>query len=74
MPFSIFGSGGSERSKRITINKDEIFEKYLQERIIAVADKIVENSSTYKYLLSELVQIRYDITKRIAGNPILSNR
>jgi hypothetical protein len=74
MPFSIFGSGLSERSKRITINKDEIFEKILQERIIGVVDKMVANSSTYKFLLSELVQIRYDITKRISGNPILSNR
>jgi hypothetical protein len=74
MPFSIFGSGLSERSKRITINKDEIFEKILQERIIGVVDKMVANSSTYKFLLSELVQIRYDITKRISGNPILSSR
>ena len=74
MPFSIFGSGVSERSKRITINKDEFFERALQERIISVVDKMVANSSTYKYLLSELVQIRYDITKRISGNPILANR
>jgi len=72
MPFSIFGNGLSEKSRRITINKDEMFEKTLQERIIGVADKIVQNSSTYKYLLSELVQIRYDITRRISGNPTLS--
>ena len=72
MPFSIFGNGLSEKSRRITINKDELFEKVLQERIIGVADKIVQNSSTYKYLLSELVQIRYDITRRISGNPTLS--
>jgi hypothetical protein len=73
MPFSIFGNGLSEKRKRITINKDEMFEKTLQERIISVADKMVQNSSTYKFLLSELVQIRYDITKRISGNPTLSN-
>jgi hypothetical protein len=68
MPFSIFGTVRSERKRKITVNNDDFFEKELQRRILIVFSKIVSNSSTTQNIISELIQIRYDISRRIKSN------
>jgi hypothetical protein len=67
MPFSIFGITNSERKKRFTINNEDYFELEVQRRILAVFNKIVNNSSTTQNIISDLFTIRYDLTKKITG-------
>jgi hypothetical protein len=69
MPFSIFGTVRTERKRKITVNNDDYFERELQRRILLVIGKIMTNTYTYQSITSDLIQLRYDITRRIRANP-----
>ena len=67
MPFSLFGTTNAERRKRFTFNNEDFFEIEVQRRIISVFNKMVNNSSTTQNIISDLFQIRFDLTKKITG-------
>ncbi len=67
MPFSIFGVNNSDRSKRFTFNNENFFEINVQNRIIIIFNKIINNSSTTQNIISDLYTLRYDLTKKITG-------
>jgi hypothetical protein len=67
MPFSIFGVSSSDRSKRFTFNNENFFELSVQNRIIVIFNKIINNSSTTQNIVSDLYTLRYDLTKKITG-------